>query len=245
VEGIPTATSGELISIEAFSVEDSCAKPIEGLGSSSLVASLIEKVRYEFAIVGAERLKFVCGELSFSEDDSYRTLRDLGIRQGSVVSFDLLDDTSFSVMVVDLAGRQFLIPDLVPSMSLAELVVAVQRVACQPEEAARLIMGTRAFNTTDLGKSLESLGLREASQLTLVKRLQPTGSCPGCCSLHVATDVTIGATHEGWGRRWNRCQYDCLRCGVKITSEEKVSACHSCKGFWHRSCKLASWRPIE
>merc|ERR1712232_844194 len=52
----------------------------------------------------------------------------------------------------------------------------------------------------------------------------------------ILVDVNIGATHDGWGRKWDTCVYKCAQCQVAITKKEKVAACNACKCFWHTSC---------
>lgn len=237
------AASATTTCIEVFSVEDCCSKQISKLSGSATLAALVEEVRHEFAVDSGERLIFACGNRYLGEEDASRTLRDLGVESGAVVSFKLVDDDDneeFGVETVDMAGRTCPIRGLLPSMSLAYLVCRVEEAACQPDEAATLILGTRPLGAADLGRSLGALGIHEGAQITVLRRMQDKSSCPRCSSAHrVLQDVTTSSTHEGWGRRWNRCQYDCARCGTAVATSEKVNVCSGCKCFWHRSCKLA------
>mmetsp|Transcript_146835 Transcript_146835/g.258786 ORF Transcript_146835/g.258786 Transcript_146835/m.258786 type:complete len:211 (-) Transcript_146835:45-677(-) len=66
----------------------------------------------------------------------------------------------------------------------------------------------------------------------------PAKTCPKCSQRGpVLCDVSMGATHESWGRSWKTCKYDCARCGKPIEAGISVNACRSCKCFWHKSCR--------
>jgi len=227
-------------SVEVFSVEDCCSKSIEGLCETMPLASLVEKVKYEFGMSASEALCLSFGTRQFGDPDLPAQLRDLGIREGSMVSFTMPQSEFFEVAVTDLAGNRFVVKDLQPEMRLGMLVFMAEKAMSLHDEAVQLILGTLVLGGTSSSKTLEQLGIRAGCELSALKRLRPQGSCPKCCSgISARCDVTIGATHEGWGRRWNRCNYDCERCGSEILHGEAVNACHRCKCFWHRSCKLA------
>mmetsp|Transcript_102834 Transcript_102834/g.331374 ORF Transcript_102834/g.331374 Transcript_102834/m.331374 type:complete len:116 (+) Transcript_102834:2-349(+) len=103
------------------------------------------------------------------------------------------------------------------------------------------VAGTRHFEAHEGSKTLVALGISGGCLLTAVKQDKPKGSCSLCfCGYTVNCDVTVGATHEGWGHRWNKCNYSCTHCFVPIQSSDKVNACESCKCFWHRKCPVAN-----
>lgn len=55
-------------------------------------------------------------------------------------------------------------------------------------------------------------------------------------------DVTTGAWHDRWGRKWNTVSYDCLDCGHPVTTEHKASVCRACRSFVHKECLEARAR---
>jgi hypothetical protein len=85
-------------------------------------------------------------------------------------------------------------------------------------------------------------GLEDGCTLTaVVGRPRPSGARrhpPVCdCICHqFEHDVTVGAWHERWGRKWNTVSYDCLECGHPVTTEHKASVCRACRAFVHKEC---------
>mmetsp|Transcript_84407 Transcript_84407/g.212924 ORF Transcript_84407/g.212924 Transcript_84407/m.212924 type:complete len:298 (-) Transcript_84407:311-1204(-) len=230
--------SAAISSVEVYSAEDCCSKCIEGLCETSTLASLVERAKYEFAIPESGRLNLAFGDRQFGQDDLLKHLGDLGVREGSILSFEMRQSELFDVAVTSLAGQRFVVKSLMPELRLGELVSLAEEAMSLHDEEASLIMGSQAL--VDMSRTLGELGIGSGCELMALKRLRPRGTCPTCCSgISASCDVTIGATHEGWGRRWNRCQYNCKRCGSEILHGEPVNACHRCKCFWHRSCKLA------
>jgi len=56
-------------------------------------------------------------------------------------------------------------------------------------------------------------------------------------------EKSIAAQHEGWGRKWKMCSYDCMACGGSIDLGSSVDVCTACKGFWHRGCYGLGTKP--
>merc|ERR1719277_161831 len=225
-------------SIEVYSAEDCCSKYIEGVCESSTLAFLVERVSYEFAIPDSKQFKLAFGTRQFGQDDMLKHLGDLGISEGSILSFEMPQSEFFDVAVTTLAGQRFVVRNAIPEMRLGALVASAEEAMSLHDEEAQLIMGSQTL--ADMSRTLGELKIGAGCELMALKRLRPQGSCPCCCSgIATSCDVTVGATHEGWGRRWNRCQYNCKRCGSEILHGEPVNACHRCKCFWHRSCKIA------
>merc|ERR1712232_222057 len=110
-----------------------------------------------------------------------------------------------------------------------------------------------------MGKNrrLDSLGITEGVKIFCVVSLRQAHAqrCPVCSRDNaVRRGVTIGGSHEGWGRRWNLCNYDCMHCRMPISQGLEVNACNACKCFWHKSCRVASegaqrrgqaWEPCQ
>lgn len=146
--------------------------------------------------------------------------------------------------VSDLSGRTVGLAALPPSLRLHELVASFeQELGYVGDETLSLVFGTKTFTAKDLSKTLASLGIIDGSHFMGIKRLVNRSTCIRCSGGHrVRFDVTIGALHDSWGRRWNKCAYDCERCGTAILPGEHVNACLGCKCFWHRSCNLARSR---
>eukprot|EP00443_Scrippsiella_acuminata_P020973 CAMPEP_0115198628 /NCGR_PEP_ID=MMETSP0270-20121206/16203_1 /TAXON_ID=71861 /ORGANISM="Scrippsiella trochoidea, Strain CCMP3099" /LENGTH=731 /DNA_ID=CAMNT_0002612005 /DNA_START=27 /DNA_END=2218 /DNA_ORIENTATION=- len=67
-----------------------------------------------------------------------------------------------------------------------------------------------------------------------------TRVCPACNGTDtLGFGVSIGAQHEGWGRKWNECIYACQVCRRLIRNGASVTVCKSCKVFWHPNCEEA------
>jgi len=59
--------------------------------------------------------------------------------------------------------------------------------------------------------------------------------CPKCSSANsTLLEVTIGATHEGWGGNWKDCKYHCVKCNKEMDPGVTADCCRKCKCFWHR-----------
>eukprot|EP00435_Cladocopium_sp_Y103_P065465 s376_g27.t1 len=64
--------------------------------------------------------------------------------------------------------------------------------------------------------------------------------CPGCHQEdRMLWNVTIASQHEGWGRKWNECNYACQLCRRHISRDLHVNACRDCKVMWHGDCQQA------
>lgn len=64
--------------------------------------------------------------------------------------------------------------------------------------------------------------------------------CPGCHREdRMLWNVTIASQHEGWGRKWNECNYACQLCRRHISRALHVNACRDCKVMWHGDCQQA------
>lgn len=212
------------------------------------LADLLEKVRYEFAFGPLEDVFLTQGSRYLGRDDALKQLGDLGILDGSilacgpqecpvqeVVEQERVQSTAFGVTISDLSGSQVHLTDLSSTMLLSDLVRSVDRAMLLSDRTVQLALGTRSFACERPNKTLGDLGLYQGCQLTALKR--PRTTCPRCFAGHTVThDVTIGATHEGWGKRWNTCQYACACCDVEILAGEHVAVCRGCRCFWHALC---------
>mmetsp|Transcript_103321 Transcript_103321/g.287618 ORF Transcript_103321/g.287618 Transcript_103321/m.287618 type:complete len:354 (+) Transcript_103321:54-1115(+) len=227
--------------VDVFCVDEGCTKSLRGLRQEDTLAALLEMVKDEFALDGANDVKLVCGMREFGQDDLQKSLASLGLSDGASLSFTEQKTQDFDVNVSTITGKQINVSALLPDMNLASLVNAVeQELGLTGDEVAQLLVGTTDFQPHDLGKTLNQLGIHAGAELTCYIRLRPKGGCSVCGrEYYVRRDVTTGGMHEGWGRKWNTCNYDCIHCGVRIQGGESVNVCTHCKCFWHRSCKIA------
>eukprot|EP00746_Dinoflagellata_sp_MGD_P011413 gnl/MRDRNA2_/MRDRNA2_123916_c0_seq1.p1 gnl/MRDRNA2_/MRDRNA2_123916_c0~~gnl/MRDRNA2_/MRDRNA2_123916_c0_seq1.p1 ORF type:complete len:367 (+),score=75.57 gnl/MRDRNA2_/MRDRNA2_123916_c0_seq1:113-1102(+) len=231
--------------VMVFSVDDGCNKTIESMTAGDSLMTLLDKIKDEFSIAGEDEICLMLGSQQFGGDAMSKTLDELQISEGAQLSYTLQEKQAFSVEITTLAGDIVKIFDLMSDMNLASLINAAEtEIGVTGEECVRLISGSgEVFGFDDLGRTLGKLGIGEGSQLYCTIELRPKGTCPKCRREHpVMRGVTTGATHEGWGLRWNTCNYNCMHCGIRIESGEHVNACKSCKCFWHRSCKLRDGR---
>jgi len=218
------------------------AKDIDGVSAATTLEALADIVRYEFAVERTAPLHFTLGERRLHVADTARTLGELGVRDDSVLSFALaLEEIAFDVRVADMAGDEVLIEGLTPDLRLAQLVDMVEEaMEVVGDESVSLISGAQPLRDSDSAKTLGALGISANAQLMALKQLKIKNVCPKCSrgssTMH---DVTIGSTHEGWGGRWNKCNYSCQHCNTQIANCSKVNACSRCRCFWHRSCKMA------
>merc|ERR1712187_782953 len=102
----------------------------------------------------------------------------------------------------------------------------------------RLMLNDYLTCATDNSKRLDALGVGPGAILTCTRDIQAKGTCPLCRrDYRVQRGVTIGAIHDSWGRKWNKCNYNCTQCGFDIRPGLQVNVCQSCKCFWHISCR--------
>eukprot|EP00929_Paragymnodinium_shiwhaense_P007335 TRINITY_DN111241_c0_g1_i1.p1 TRINITY_DN111241_c0_g1~~TRINITY_DN111241_c0_g1_i1.p1 ORF type:complete len:297 (-),score=29.38 TRINITY_DN111241_c0_g1_i1:267-1157(-) len=151
----------------------------------------------------------------------------------------------FSVEVSSMTGEAFDVPDLLPSTSWGSFIEIVETMmGLEGDESVTLINESADLSSVAAHQTLKKAGIHAGSRLTSCIQLGARRACPQCKSKRglysVLHDVMIGATHEGWGRKWNTCEYSCLKCRVPILSGESVNACNVCRGFWHRSCRVAA-----
>jgi len=235
-------TETAVFGLEVWSVDDACNKQIVGLRLDDTLLSLLEKIRDEFAVAGRDDIKLSLEQSVFDKEHLGNSLSALGIIEDVHLAFSVEPLGSFGVDITDLAGEFCVhVADLQPDMNLASLInAAEQEISIIGEECICLVLEDRPFNSDDVYKKLGDLGVVEGSQLLAVREIRPKGSCPRCHRTYgVVRDVTCGATHEGWGRRWNKCDYNCYHCGGHIqNSSTALNCCTSCKGFWHRSCRV-------
>jgi len=205
------------------------------------LASLLDKIRGEFLVLGGDDINLSLGEHVFTQPEFGKTIGALGIDQGSHLSFSIVGQGHFSVEVSNMAGSvNVRVTDLQPDMNLAHLVNVVEKeMGIIGEEAVRLVFGDRSFGVEDLPKRLSDLGIADGMHLMSVTESRLKGSCPKCHRTHgTRHDVTAGGMHEGWGRRWNKCDYNCYYCGGHIQNNMgNLNCCILCKGFWHKSCR--------
>eukprot|EP00439_Symbiodinium_sp_Y106_P060349 s2592_g8.t3 len=120
------------------------------------------------------------------------------------------------------------------------------------EEASRLFARYREVATTLNSKAAEKAPTQEAAKVkacttpapifrrAAVQRTAPMIPCVRCAKQEaVLQAVTIASQHEGWGRKWNECQYSCVSCRLPILREAHVNCCNTCKLFWHQDCAKA------
>lgn len=92
--------------------------------------------------------------------------------------------------------------------------------------------------------SIEACALMDGDVLTALLHSGPPPIEPvvdGCehPPIDVIQGVTIGAQHEGWGRKWSTCSYACAACSLLLAPEGSVVTCRRCKAFWHSDCAAA------
>jgi len=226
--------------VVVFSVEDGVNKSIDSLTAGDSLMTLMEKIKDEFMIAGEEEICLMLGSQQLGEEAMGKTLGELQISEGTQLSYTSQETQAFSVEISTMAGDVVKIFDLLSDMNLASLINAAEKeMGVTGEECVHLISGSgEVFGLDDLGRTLGKLGISDGAQLYCTIELRPKGSCPKCRREHpVMRGVTTGATHEGWGLRWNTCNYNCMHCGVPVMSGEHVNACKLCRCFWHRSCK--------
>jgi hypothetical protein len=141
-----------------------------------------------------------------------------------------------SVTVQLLSGRVLLQGlSLDPEEPIASLFRQVE--SCVENAPCRI--------TTQGGKMLRKrgavgdYGLEDRCTLTAVigrPRHPPHPQEPQCMRHQFKHDVTTGAWHAFWGRKWNTVSYDCLDCGHPVTIGHKASVCTACKSFVHKEC---------
>lgn len=227
--------------VQVWSVEDACNKEIAGLRREDTLASLLEKIRGEFLVPGKDDINLSLGKHVFTAQEFGKAIGVLGIDQESWLSFSMVEQGYFSVEVSNMAGSvNVQVTDLQPDMNLASLVSAVEKeMGIIGEEAVRLVFGDRSFGVEDLPRRLSDIGITDGMHLMSITESRLKGSCPKCHRTHgTGHDVTAGGMHEGWGRRWNKCDYNCYYCGGHIqNSTGNLHCCILCKGFWHKSCR--------
>merc|ERR1712185_642852 len=122
-------------------------------------------------------------------------------------------------------------------MNVASLVNAVeQELSLVGDEVAQLVLGNRPLKGETLTQTLKNVGITDDCNLTYFKEVREKGRCPECAlETTIMRGVTIGAQHEGWGLKWNTCQYSCKHCAKNIDPGAYVNCCKLCRIFWHRS----------
>mmetsp|Transcript_57250 Transcript_57250/g.100268 ORF Transcript_57250/g.100268 Transcript_57250/m.100268 type:complete len:160 (+) Transcript_57250:85-564(+) len=97
---------------------------------------------------------------------------------------------------------------------------------------------------------IDACNIADGDTLTLVMRSGPlpippeSAQCPHPRSC-LGRDVSVGAQHEGWGRKWNTCSYECMACEDSIEHGSSAVVCQRCKGFWHSGCEHAPAPELE
>lgn len=154
------------------------------------------------------------------------------------VSFTVVNKP-FSIDVVYITGQQICIQGLRSNFPFSSLMSELERSKELENSDLQLALGERVFSERDMNRSLHDLGISEGAQVLCFYVSAGLRNCPYCeQKANVVHDVMVGATHEGWGQKWNTCQYDCVRCTRRIHPGEYVVACNACKCFWHGSCPL-------
>lgn len=229
------------MSVEVFSVEDAYSKTIGNITAGTTLAALIDILKGE---LGYEDLQVTFGSRVFATDDFCCTLGSLGVSEGSLIACSMcaVNRSAFAINVCDMSGRECKITGLVSDMTLADLVSLVEKeLEVRGDVEVRLLDGTRVFEISKHRTTLSTLGIGDGCELTAVKQARDKRMCPSCTYVHrVLFDVTVGSTHEGWGRRWNECNYSCQHCSNQIQSGESVVVCLACRCFWHKSCPQTS-----
>lgn len=226
--------------ISVFSVEESCNKTVGGLDADMTLQALLQQVRHEFGLGARQKVQLMHGDRNLSTESCSTPLgkAGLGLRNGAQLALNILN-RPFPLLVSDLAGALISIPDVYLDSPLVDVHTCVNRMKGIQREGFgwQLLLGTRTFRAGDYRRTLGDLGIHEGSVLTCIRSSICIEQCPKCANRsEVVCDVMMGATHEGWGRRWNRCEYKCLVCEKDIGFHEYVSACNACKGFWHGDC---------
>jgi hypothetical protein len=83
-------------------------------------------------------------------------------------------------------------------------------------------------------------GVRDGDELLAIAtnpRPPPIEPRKRFCTCRFTQDVSIGAQHEGWGRSWKTCSYDCVVCGHAVYPGESADVCHGCRAFRHARCR--------
>lgn len=134
-----------------------------------------------------------------------------------------------------ISGRLVLDTEVSPSDSVQSLVENVQQVIdvklCDLIGPDGQKLRRRA--------SIEECTIADGDMLIAMLRSGPPPIQPlsaKCLHRRILKDVSIGAQHEGWGRKWNTLSYDCVECGDRIDPGSSVVACGACKAFWHKCC---------
>eukprot|EP00928_Gymnodinium_smaydae_P096371 TRINITY_DN849_c1_g2_i1.p1 TRINITY_DN849_c1_g2~~TRINITY_DN849_c1_g2_i1.p1 ORF type:complete len:326 (+),score=28.56 TRINITY_DN849_c1_g2_i1:73-978(+) len=177
------------------------------------------------------------------QQPNFATQRDESIRQAQRTwkQEAVAKEACFSVEVSSVSGEAFEVVNLLPSTSWAIFIETVETMmGLDGDESVTLVHEAVDLSAVAAHQTLQEAGIIDGARLTSLVHFGVKRACPLCkCAQRTLHDVLIGATHEGWGRKWNTCNYSCLKCRVPIRSGESVNACKSCKGFWHRSCRIA------
>jgi len=225
--------------VNVFSVEEGCSKGVE-VHADMTVKSFVEQVQGEFGLEARRRVQFSrgCRDLFPRTTDAYAVDEaGLGLRPYQQLSVVVLN-RPFTLQIVSLSGLQMPVFDVDDDTSAREVLEAITHRAgpLPPDTSYQLAVGTRTLRAGDGHLSLAALGIcAEGPQVSyvVVKHLV----CPQCSRSHsLQHDVMIGATHEGWGLKWNCCKYSCVGCCLDISYDEYVSACGACRCFWHVRC---------
>lgn len=139
------------------------------------------------------------------------------------------------VTVELLSGR----PILVTQVSLSDTVkTLVEKVEREMDGKSCDLVGPGGQKLRRRA-SIDSCSIADGEVLKVVMRAGAPPIPPvrtDCLHYSILQDVSVGAQHEGWGRKWSTCSYACMSCGDKIESGNQVVGCRSCKGFWHTCC---------
>jgi len=87
--------------------------------------------------------------------------------------------------------------------------------------------------------AIGNCGIADGDTLTVVMRSGPEPIPPvrtNCSHCTLQADVSVGAQHEGWGRKWSTCSYICMSCEDRIDPGTNVVVCRDCKSFMHKCC---------
>jgi hypothetical protein len=229
--------------IEVFSVDDACNKEIDCVRPDDTLALIVDKIKFEFALSGCDKLLLAWDDRPRALIDRNQlrcTLSSLGIKEGTQLSYSLQTMVPFELTVSTITGTMVTVSDLQGDMNLATLINAVEcELSLDGGEAVQLVLGDRTFDEASEPMRLDELGIVADCELIAMLKTRNKGSCPSCRrEFHIRRNVTIGAIHDSWGRRWNKCNYDCMHCSIAIKPGMPVAVCMQCKCFWHENCRI-------
>lgn len=206
-----TDTSFSVEAIRGEGIDEDCVRCVTGLRHDQTLASLVEGIHDAFDFPGDVHVQLslltaVGGDLPvFGEVALDKSLASLNISQDARLHVHVQLVKAFSVAISGASGNVVTVEGLLPDMNVASLVNAVeQELGLVGDEVAQLVVGTRPLDGVDLVSTLRIVGIDENCTLMYFKQLREKGRCPTChMETSVLRGVSIGAQHEGWGRKWN------------------------------------------